>query len=174
MGTGILICGLNGVGKSTLGRALAQRLGYHFIDSEELYFDGAAGHDYAVQRTRREAEARLAERIAAHPDFVLASVRGDYGEALRSRICLVVQICAPRKLRLRRVRERSQQKFGARMLPGGDLHAREASFLEFVSARPEDTVDEWLKTIDLPVLRVDGARDVSANVEYIASHIARI
>ncbi len=35
---GILICGLNGVGKSTIGRILAQRLTYAFIDSEELFF----------------------------------------------------------------------------------------------------------------------------------------
>ena len=35
---GILICGLNGTGKSTLGRMLAERLGYGFIDNEDLYF----------------------------------------------------------------------------------------------------------------------------------------
>ena len=31
---GILICGLNGTGKSTLGRMLAGRMGYEFIDNE--------------------------------------------------------------------------------------------------------------------------------------------
>ena len=35
---GILICGLNGVGKSTVGKALAVRLSYQFIDNEDLYF----------------------------------------------------------------------------------------------------------------------------------------
>ena len=35
---GILICGLNGCGKSTLGRQLAERLGCRFIDNEDLYF----------------------------------------------------------------------------------------------------------------------------------------
>lgn len=30
MGNGILLCGLNGAGKSTIGRALAQSLRYHF------------------------------------------------------------------------------------------------------------------------------------------------
>ena len=32
MGIGIQICGLNGCGKSTLGRALAEKIGFHFID----------------------------------------------------------------------------------------------------------------------------------------------
>ena len=29
MGIGILVCGLNGCGKSTVGKALAHELGYH-------------------------------------------------------------------------------------------------------------------------------------------------
>lgn len=35
MGTGIQICGLNGCGKSTLGRALAERIGFHTKSIEE-------------------------------------------------------------------------------------------------------------------------------------------
>ncbi|MBE6588160.1 MAG: hypothetical protein E7647_07085, partial [Ruminococcaceae bacterium] len=38
MGIGIQICGLNGSGKSTLGRALAEKIGFYFIDDENLYF----------------------------------------------------------------------------------------------------------------------------------------
>ena len=40
MGIGIMVCGLNGCGKSTLGKALAQELGFHFIDNEYLFFSG--------------------------------------------------------------------------------------------------------------------------------------
>lgn len=32
---GIILCGLNGCGKSTLGHALADALGWRFIDNEE-------------------------------------------------------------------------------------------------------------------------------------------
>lgn len=35
---GIIICGLNGTGKSTFGKALAEKLHFHFIDIENLYF----------------------------------------------------------------------------------------------------------------------------------------
>lgn len=34
------------------------------------------------------------------------------------------------------------------------------SFLEAVAAKAEDSVDEWVKTLDCPVLRVDGTRPV--------------
>ena len=39
MSGGILVCGLNGSGKSTFGQALAKKLNYHFIDIEDLYFE---------------------------------------------------------------------------------------------------------------------------------------
>ncbi len=35
---GIIICGLNGTGKSTLGKALAEKLHFYFIDIENMYF----------------------------------------------------------------------------------------------------------------------------------------
>ena len=40
MGTGIMICGLNGTGKSTLGKALAEKLHFYFIDNEISIFPG--------------------------------------------------------------------------------------------------------------------------------------
>ena len=38
MKQGVILCGLNGSGKSTLGRALAQRLGWEFLDIEDCFF----------------------------------------------------------------------------------------------------------------------------------------
>lgn len=84
MGTGILVCGLNGTGKSTLGKALAERLNFYFIDNEDLYFPKTdANYMYASPRTRGEVERLLSQEIKAHENFVFCSVKGDYGE----RIC---------------------------------------------------------------------------------------
>ena len=60
MGTGVLLCGLNGVGKSTLGRALAEKMGAHFIDNEDLYFPKTdPEYLYAASRSREEVEELL-------------------------------------------------------------------------------------------------------------------
>ena len=42
---GIAVCGLNGSGKSTVGRALAASLDYHFIDNEDLFFERTEPND---------------------------------------------------------------------------------------------------------------------------------
>ncbi|MBO4884841.1 MAG: hypothetical protein J5602_05975, partial [Clostridia bacterium] len=35
---GILVMGLNGCGKSTVGKALAEKIGWRFMDAEDFYF----------------------------------------------------------------------------------------------------------------------------------------
>ena len=108
MAKGIVVCGLNGCGKSTLGRALAEKMGLYFIDNENLYFSrNAADEPYANPRTRAEAEALLMEEVRRHGDFVFAAVKGDYGSAILPLYRYAVLIEVPKEIRLRRVRDRS-------------------------------------------------------------------
>ncbi len=168
---GILLCGLNGVGKSTLGRALAERLHMHFIDNEDLYFPKTdPGYLYAAPRTRDEAEALLLREIRTHERFVFTSVRGDYDEALPYFHCAVL-LSVPREQRLERVRNRSFQKFGDRIHPGGDLYEQEAQFFALVESRAEDTVENWLRGFREPVIRLDGTRPITENVDHIIAEM---
>ena len=70
-----------------------------------------------------------------------------------------------------RVRNRSFQRFGSRMLPGGDQYEREERFFALVRSREEDTVEKWLRHLSCPVRRVDGTRPVEENVDLITSFL---
>lgn len=168
MGTGIIVCGLNGAGKSTFGRALAQALSLHFIDIEDLYFPkDDPRYLYASPRSEAEVRERLLQDIRSHEDFVLASVRGDLGEEICRSFRYAILMEVPRELRLARIRARSFDKFGDRMLPGGDLYEQEERFFELAASRSEDTVEKWVRTLSCPILRIDGAKPVSVNIEYV-------
>ena len=170
---GILICGLNGVGKSTIGRILAQRLTYAFIDSEELFFSKENSADpFSNPRSKQEAIRILEAKIAADNHFVFAAVRGDYGDKLIASLDYAVLVDAPKPVRMQCVWERSYQKFGGRMLDGGDLHEKENAWFSFVNDRPEDYVTKWLSNIACPVLRVDGTMPVEKNVADILTFLA--
>ncbi|MCM1063400.1 MAG: AAA family ATPase [Eubacterium sp.] len=172
MGTGIIICGLNGSGKSTLGKALAERMGYYFIDNEDLYFPRSdPGYLYAAPRTRKEVGTLLFSEVRAHEDFVFASVKGDYGEEIYPFFRYAVSIDVPKEIRMRRVRDRSFQKFGNRMQPGGDLYEREKRFFQLVESRPEDMVEEWVRSLKCPVIRIDGTKNIEENVNLIIAKI---
>ena len=166
---GLIICGMNGSGKSTLGRALAESLGWRFIDNEDLYFPKAdPAHPFAVERTQEEVERLLLAEVRRDERFVFAAVRGNYGAAVLPYYKAAVLVEVPRKTRLERVQARSFAKFGERKLPGGDLYESEKRFYDLVAARPEDYATRWLDTVDIPVLRVDGTRPVGENVPLIA------
>lgn len=168
MGTGILVCGLNGAGKSTLGKALAEQLGFYFLDNEDLYFPKTdPAYLYASPRTREEVEQLLWKELRARENFVFAAVKGDYGDALYPFFRYAVLIHVPRELRLQRVKSRSYQKFGTRMLPGGDLYEREHAFFAFAASRAENTVEEWVSSLSCPVIRVDGTKPAAENAAFI-------
>ncbi len=170
---GILICGLNGVGKSTLGKRLAERLGCRFIDNEDLYFPKTdVKYAYSNPRGKEEVIRLLEEQIKKDRRFVFAAVRGDYGDKLLSLLDCIIVVDVPREIRLARVRERSLRKFGDRILDGGDLAQRENDWFRLVESRPEDYVEKWLEAVDRPVFRVDGTRPVDENVEYLVSVLA--
>lgn len=172
MGTGIIICGLNGAGKSTLGKALAEKLEFYFIDNEDLYFPKTdPNYIYASPCTREEAVKLFFSEIKEHENFVFASVKGNYGEAIYPFLQYAVLIDVPKDIRLQRVKNRSFQKFGNRMLPGGDLYEPEERFFDFVKSRTENTVEEWVHSLRCPVIRVNGTNSIEENVNDILAQI---
>lgn len=167
MGMGIMVCGLNGCGKSTLGKALAKEMGFHFIDNESLYFS----ESYENPRSRDEAERLLLKEVREHSDFVFAAVKGNYGDEILSLYDFIVLIEVPREIRLDRIRIRSLQKLGDRILPGGDLYEQEEGFFRMVESRPEDYVENWAKTLSCPIIKVDGTKFIKDNVASIIEQI---
>ena len=169
---GIIVCGLNGVGKSTIGKSLAERLEYSFIDNEDLFFSKSEpGYPFMAPRSKSEVIQLLNEMIDKNSHFVFASVKGDYGDKLISSLDYAVLVEAPRQIRMQRVRERSFSKFGKRILYGGDLYEKEMSWFDLVESRPEDYVLQWIEHINCPVIRLDGTQSIEDNVDYLLSII---
>lgn len=174
MGIGIVICGLNGAGKSTLGKVLAEKLNFYFVDHEDLYFSKAnSDYIYTSPRTHNEVEKLFLSEIKEHQNFVFASVKGDYGEAIYPFFQYAVLIDVPKEIRIQRVKNRSFQKFGNRMLLGGDLHEQEELFFAFVKSRAENSVEKWVQSLPCPIIRVDGTKSVEENVNFIISQIQK-
>ena len=105
------------------------------------------------------------EEIKQHTNFVFAAVKGNYGEEIIPLYNYVIIVEVPKGIRLERVRNRSYQKFGERMLPGGDLHEQEEAFFRMIESREDDYVENWLKTLSCPIIRIDGTKSVDENVE---------
>lgn len=171
----IIICGGNGAGKSTFGKSLAEALGYHFMDIEDYYFPKTdKNYLYAAARTREEVGRLLLEDMQKYEHFILASVKGDYGAEVESQFNCAVLLHVPKEIRMQRVKDRSFQKFGSRMLPGGDLYEKEKAFLEMTENRPDAMAEDWLRSTSIPVIRLDGTKPVTYNIEEVRQYVQNI
>lgn len=169
---GIIVCGLNGTGKSTLGKVLAEKLNFYFIDIEDLYFPPTdSNYIYTSPRTRKEVEKLLLNEVKTYKNFILASVKGDYGKDIYSFIQYAILLEVPKNIRLQRVKNRSFQKFGDRILLGGDLYEQEEKFFRFVESRGENIVKEWVESLICPVIRIDGTKSIDENTNFIMERI---
>ena len=115
----------------------------------------------------------LEEKISGNSRFIFAAVKGDYGDRLIASLDYIVLIEVPKQIRSNRVRDRSYQKFGHRILPGGDLYEKESKWFSLTDNRPDTYVTDWLDTLDCPVIRIDGTLQIEENVDYLASFFSK-
>ncbi|MCK8060726.1 MULTISPECIES: AAA family ATPase [unclassified Fusibacter] len=166
MSNGIVVFGLNGSGKSTLGRAVANALEYKFMDIEDYVFLESE-IPYTKQRSREEYLRLMQNDIREHDKFVLSAVKGDFGDEISSAYRLGVFIDVPYDIRIERVEQRMISKFGDRVKFGGDMYESEVQFLDFVKTRNVLSVEMWSETLECPIIRVDGTKEILDNVKLI-------
>ena len=164
----ILICGLNGSGKSTFGKALAKEINAAFKDIEDYYFPHRRAVDaYTDPRSHEEVSELLLNDLLVFDKIVLAAVKADYSKEIENMFSKAIYIDVPKDIRLMRIRKRSFEKFGDRMLKGGDLYKTEEAFFHMVEKRPDSFVEEWLSKLSIPVIKIDGTRSIDENVHYV-------
>ena len=131
----IVLVGMMGAGKSSIGRRLAQRLGIPFIDAD-AEIETAAGMTIAEIFARdgepffRSREARVIARLLDQAPQVLATGGGAYmNESTRASICqrgISVWLKADFEVLMRRVKRRS----GDRPMLQGDPAERVRHLIE--------------------------------------------
>ena len=145
-------------------------MGYMWIDMEDCYFPKTdSRYPYAAPRSQKEAEQILRERICQSDHFVLSAVKGDFADDIIAAFEKVLWIRVPQAIRMRRVRNRSYEKFGSRMLPGGDLYEQEERFLTHAETRKEEDVSAWVATVSCPLQILDGTQAISELLEQVCS-----
>ena len=86
----IVLVGLSGVGKSTVGRALAERLGWEYVDTDDLVTarEGKTPADLITSRGEpafRDIEARVVTEAARRESVVIATGGGAFQRGVNRR-----------------------------------------------------------------------------------------
>ncbi|MGI6336663.1 MAG: AAA family ATPase [Eubacteriales bacterium] len=155
---GIIIFGANGSGKTTIGRELARILGFKHIDHEDYAFH-KSDIPYTNPRTEDECIELMLTDIEKYGSFVLSAVTGDFGDEIVPLYDLAVYLNAPHGLRMERIKQREIDRFGDRVLEGGDMFERQQEFHSFVTARNLARIEKWAETLNCPVIQIDSTKD---------------
>lgn len=165
MANGIILCGLNGCGKTTLGKLIAERLGWQAMDVEPYWFPSS--DTYTSSRTREEVQQLLLADMERSKGFVFSSVNCSWGKAIEAHFCLAVYLTAPKEVRLERIRQRELRRFGDRVLESGDLFESQQRFRAFAAGRTEEPILVALQNLSCPVLKLDAALPVEQLVDEV-------
>lgn len=174
----INLLGGSGCGASTLGRALAGALALPHFDADD-YFHAPADPPFSRPRPPAERCALLENDLAARPGWVLSGGVGGWEPAPRLDFTLVVFLWLPTEVRIARLRRRERERFGDRVLPGGDMHAAHEEFIDWASRYDRGDVEgktlarheAYLATLTCPVLELRGERSTADALHEILARI---
>lgn len=176
MSKGILLFGASGVGDTTLGKAVAEKLGFHHFDIDDYTWCWDTEIPYTVLRSREERIERMMNDVTKYPHFVMSGSMWSIRKVFEPMFELAAFITAPTEIRIERLRKRELSNYGERILAGGDMYEHHIRFLAdaegYETAEPPQAClkqhTEWAAELPCPVLHVDGTKDISENAVWIA------
>ena len=175
----INIIGASGVGKTTLGRALAERLGLPHFDSD-AYYHLPTDPPYRVQRAPDERRALLERDLGAHVGWILSGGAGTWHPAPALHYTLHVFLWLPSEQRIERLRRRERELYGERIAPGGDMAADHAAFIEWTRGYDDGTAEgtntlacheALLRAAPCPVVRLSAALPVGEAIDRVLAQV---
>jgi adenylate kinase family enzyme len=153
----IHIFGAPGSGVSSIGRVLAQRIGYQYFDVDDFVWFTDDALPYRRKRNKEHRLAMLKAALASAPNnqWVLGGALCGWGDCFIEQFDLVVYVHAPFSIRKPRITAREQGRYGAdRVAPEGDLYEVFERFLlwadqydapENTSLRSAQAEADWLR-----------------------------
>ena len=105
----IHIFGASGSGTSTLARAISDRTGYVFLDSDD-YLWMPTDPQYTTKRPSGERVALLNMDLDRTENAVLSGSLVGWGDPLMGRFTLAVRLVVPHDVRMERLMRREQER----------------------------------------------------------------
>ncbi len=174
----IHIFGASGSGTSTLGEALAAKIGAKWLDTDDFYWLPTAPK-FTKKRPPVERLARLTLELARNRDVVLSGSLSGWGDPLIPRFSYAIRLVTDTDTRLERLKAREYERFGERIREGGDMYVQHREFLDWAAKYDDGSPemrsrahhDEWQKKLLCPFLTLDGTKSPDENAAFIERKI---
>lgn len=171
----IHITGAAGAGSTTLGLELARLIDVECFDVDDFMWL-PSWPPYQERRSVTNRIELLNNALRADSNWVLTGSIVGWGDLFIPRFTLVVFLTVPTDVRLHRLRQREEARFGLTIAPGGEMHQRHLAFLRLAASydvgglhgsRSRARHEAWLTRVPGEVLRLDGTIATSELVNII-------
>ena len=170
----ILILGASGCGTSTLGRALATKLGVFHGDSDD-YFWKPTDPPFETPRPTAEREDLLEADLERHRSFVLSGSYCGWADYVAPHLSHAVFLRANTQIRSDRIAQRESARFGeSAIAPGGVHYEKFRAFLAWAQSYERGGVsrtlaihEAWLEQLKCSVLRLQSDLPVADLLERV-------
>lgn len=178
----IHLFGASGSGTSTLGRALAERLGIAHFDSDSFYWHRSE-NPFSSRRTRDERIQLLQATVAGLENWVLSGSLCGWGDPIIPAFTHAIFVSLDPETRMQRLRAREFQRYGEQIFEGGERYTSTQTFLAWAAGYDEGDHgtrslrrhETWIKTLTCPVIRVDSTQcSVEGLVEQVLERLDRL
>ncbi|THK34712.1 adenylate kinase [Ensifer sp. MPMI2T] len=177
----VYLTGASCSGVSTLGAALSERFGVPQLDVDDFYWM-PTDPPFSTKRPPEDRVRLIQDRQREAKGWILAGSFIGWGDALIHDVDLIVLLQTPTAIRLQRLDQREAARYGARILPGGDMHEAHLAFRDWAS-RYDDPLftgrslaqhEIWLSYQSAPVLRLQGEQRTEELAQRVAEELLRL
>lgn len=174
----INLLGASGAGATTLGKALEQKLGWKYLDSDDYYWQ-KTNPPYEVKVPLAARNKAFLQDIAQHNPVVASGSMVTWGTHWKQIFDLVVFLYVPPDIRMQRLKNREQQRYGNLLAGNPVIHQKMVDFLDWAAQYDNEAFDgrtivqhqQWLQQLTCPILKIEGDFSTEERINKIVYQI---
>lgn len=174
--------GASGAGVTTLGEFLGAQLGVPYFDTD-TYFWLPTEPPFTQRRPAASRNALLARDLAQHPSWLLGGSLVGWDEYWLTAFDLAVFLWLPPALRLARLRQREEVRYGDAIRADPSRVAQSRAFLAWAAGYDDNTSGgsrtlanhtDWLGRFTCPVLALRGDLTVAERAARVQAKLRAV
>lgn len=174
----ILVFGASGSGTSTLGRALAQKMGASFLDADDFYW-AKTDPPFTEKIPLQKRSENLQKALEAEEGAILSGSLVSWGNYWLSAFDLAIFLHLPPTIRLQRLGARERERYGDLLEHDPERKANSKAFLEWAAqyddpdfeGRSISQHEDWMKKLNCPILRIEGDVELKDKLAFVEKYL---
>lgn len=159
----IIIFGASGSGTTTLGRSLAEKLAWTFLDADDYYWEKTSP-PFQIKIDKEVRNYNLKKDFNSYENVIISGSLVTWSPYWNSAFDLGIFLRIPKAVRMQRLMKREAQRYGDKLLSDQEIIKQSDIFLNWASQYDNEEFDgrsisqhkHWIKSVDFKVFELNG------------------